>query len=82
MQRWGRALQLTAAGLDAADRGNGAAVRYFADAKRIAGEAAAVQSIPGATRFDGPIRIADGVLDVFVADAPTLIALPPAAPAR
>lgn len=82
MQRWGRALQLTAAGLDAADRGNGAAVRYFADAKRIAGEAAAVQSIPGATRFDGPIRIADGVLDVFVADAPRLIALPPAAPAR
>jgi hyaluronoglucosaminidase len=75
MQRWGRALQLTAAGLDAADRGSSAASRYFADAKRLAAEAAAIQSIPGATRFDGPIKIADGVLDKFVADAPTLIAL-------
>ena len=73
MQRWGRALQLTAAGLDAADRGSSAAGRYFADAKRLAAEAAAIQSIPGATRFDGPIKIADGVLDKFVADAPTLI---------
>jgi hyaluronoglucosaminidase len=74
MQRWGRALQLTAAGLDAADHGSSAAARYFADAKRLAAEAAAIQSIPGATRFDGPIKIADGVLDTFVADAPTLIA--------
>jgi hyaluronoglucosaminidase len=75
MQRWGRALQLTAAGLDAADRGSAAAPRYFADAKRLAAEAAAIQSIPGATRFDGPIKIADGVLDRFVADAPTLFAV-------
>jgi hyaluronoglucosaminidase len=74
MQLWGRALQLTAAGLDAADHGSSAAGRYFADAKRLAAEAAAVQSIPGATRFDGSIKIADGVLDRFVADAPTLIA--------
>ena len=73
MQRWGRALQLTAAGLDAADHGSSAAGRYFADAKRLAAEAAAIQSIPGATRFDGPIKIADGVLDTFVTDAPTLI---------
>jgi hyaluronoglucosaminidase len=75
MQRWGRALQLTAAGLDAADRGSAAAPRYFADAQRLAAEAAAIQSIPGATRFDGPIKIADGVLDRFVADAPTLFAV-------
>ncbi|TCP93092.1 hyaluronoglucosaminidase [Sphingomonas sp. PP-CE-1A-559] len=75
MQRWGRALQLTAAGLGAADHGSSAAGRYFADAKRLAAEAAAIQSIPGATRFDGPIKIADGVLDTFVADAPTLIAV-------
>ncbi len=74
MQRWGRALQLTAAGLDAANLGSSAAGRYFANAKRLAAEAAAIQSIPGATRFDGPIKIADGVLDTFVADAPTLIA--------
>jgi hyaluronoglucosaminidase len=73
MQLWGRALQLTAAGLDAAGSGNTAAGRYFAEAKKLAVEASAVQSIPGATRFDGPIKIADGVLDRFVADAPTLI---------
>jgi hyaluronoglucosaminidase len=80
LQLWGRALQLTAAGLDAADRANPAATRYFADAKRIATQAAAVQSIPGATRFDGVIRIADGVLDRFIADAPTLIAIDTGAP--
>jgi len=75
MQLWGRALRQTAAGLDAADRGNPAATRYFADAKRIAAQAAAVQTIPGATRFGGPVKIADGVLDTFVADAPNLIAV-------
>ncbi|WP_176717122.1 hypothetical protein, partial [Xanthomonas cerealis] len=41
----------------------------------LAAEAAASQSILGATRFGGPVKIADGVLDRFVADAPTLIAL-------
>ncbi|KTW00253.1 beta-N-acetylglucosaminidase [Sphingomonas yabuuchiae] len=75
MQLWGRALQQTAAGLDAAEQGNAAATRYFADAKRIADQAAAVQSIKGAVRFDGPIKIADGVLDRFIADAPGLIAV-------
>ncbi|MBJ6123376.1 beta-N-acetylhexosaminidase family protein [Sphingomonas mollis] len=75
MQRWGRALQQTAAGLAAADQGSGAAPRFFADASKLAAEAAAIKSIPGATRFDGPIKIADGVLDRFVADAPTLIAV-------
>ncbi|NUU48385.1 beta-N-acetylglucosaminidase [Sphingomonas zeae] len=75
MQLWGRALQQTAAGLEAADKGNAAATRYFADAKRIAAQAAAVQSIKGAVRFDGPIKIADGVLDTFIADAPGLIAV-------
>jgi hyaluronoglucosaminidase len=34
-----------------------------------------VQSIKGAVRFDGPIKIADGVLDTFIADAPGLIAV-------
>jgi hyaluronoglucosaminidase len=74
MRLWGRALRLSAAGLSAAEQGRDAAPRYFAEAKRLAAEAAAVQSIPGATRFDGPIKIADGVLDRFVADAPGLIA--------
>ncbi|QNH15326.1 beta-N-acetylglucosaminidase [Xanthomonas sp. SS] len=75
MQGWGRALQATAAGLQAANRGDAAASGLFADATRLAAEAAAIQSIPGATRFGGPVKIADGVLDRFVADAPTLIAL-------
>jgi len=73
MQLWGRALQLTAAGLDAADKGNAAARRYFASAKKLAAQASAIQSIRGATRFEGGIRIADGVLDEFVADAPKMI---------
>lgn len=75
MQLWGRAAQLTATGLGTADQENASADRYFADARKLAVEAAAVQSIPGATRFDGPIKIADGVLDRFVADAPTLIVI-------
>lgn len=74
MESWGRALQKTAAGLDAANRGDAQASVAFADAGRIAAEAAAIPSIPGATRFGGPVKIADGVLDRFVADAPTLIA--------
>jgi len=74
MRHWGRALQLTAAGLAAADRGSRAAPRYFADARRIATEATAIRTIPGATRFDGPVKLADGVLDRFIIDAPTLIA--------
>ena len=74
MQIWGRALQMTAAGLDAANREGAATPGYFAEARRLAAQAAAVQTIPGATRFDGAIRVADGVLDRFVADAPTLIA--------
>ncbi|MEG8040682.1 hypothetical protein QP166_15550 [Sphingomonas sp. LR60] len=73
---WGRALQQTAAGLAAADASSPAASRYFTDAQRLASEAAAVKTIPGATRFDGTIHIADGVLDRFVADAPGLIARP------
>jgi hyaluronoglucosaminidase len=76
MRLWGRALQLSAAGLAAANSGRPAAARrYFATAKQLAAEATAIQTIPGVTRFDGPIKIADGVLDHFVADAPTLIAL-------
>jgi hyaluronoglucosaminidase len=76
MQQWGRAFKLTAMGLKAAEQRSEAAERYFTDAKDIGAKAALIQSIPGATRFDGPIKIADGVLDVFIADAPKLFALP------
>jgi hyaluronoglucosaminidase len=73
MQLWGKALQLTAAGLDAADKGSLAAAGFFAGAKRFAAEATAIQTTKGATRFGGPVKIADGVLDSFIADAPMLI---------
>ena len=82
MQIWGRALQMTAAGLDAANHDGTAAPGYFTEARRLAAQAAAVQTIPGATRFDGAIRVADGVLDRFVADAPTMIAVAPVPDAR
>ncbi|MEP9402841.1 beta-N-acetylhexosaminidase family protein [Sphingomonas silueang] len=74
---WGRALQLSAAGLEAANGGSTAARRYFAEAQALAAQAAAVKTIPGATRFDGTVKIADGVLDRFIADAPGLIAPAP-----
>ncbi len=74
MEGWGRALQKTAAGLEAANRGDAQGSVAFADAGRIAAEAAAIPSIPGATRFGGPVKIADGVLDRFIAEAPHLIA--------
>jgi hyaluronoglucosaminidase len=71
---WGRALRQTAAGLTAAVDASPAAAGYFAAARDLAAQAAAVQSIPGATRFDGPIKVADGVLDTFVTEAPGMVA--------
>ncbi|WP_017172885.1 protein O-GlcNAcase, partial [Xanthomonas phaseoli] len=74
MEDWGQALQKTAAGLDAANRGHTQAPALFAEAAAIAAVAGQIQSIPGATRFGGPVKIADGVLDRFIAQAPRLIA--------
>ncbi|QAY75989.1 beta-N-acetylglucosaminidase domain-containing protein [Sphingosinicella sp. BN140058] len=73
---WGRALQLTVSGLAAAldDAGGGdTAGRFFTEAQRLAAQAAAIQPIPGAVRPEGPIKVADGVLDVFIQDAPNLV---------
>ncbi|MFT4074039.1 MAG: beta-N-acetylglucosaminidase domain-containing protein [Asticcacaulis sp.] len=75
---WGRALQLTVSGLRAQD--GGTAARFFAEAARLADEASKIRTIPGATRPEGAIRIADGVLDRFIAEAPGLVYLP--APAK
>ena len=71
---WGRALRLTVDGLRAEDAGS--ASRLFGEAARLADEATKIRTIPGATRPEGPIKIADGVLDRFIADAPGLIYLP------
>ncbi|MDP5279096.1 beta-N-acetylglucosaminidase domain-containing protein [Sphingomonas sp. DG1-23] len=74
---WGRALKLTVSGLAAAlDQTPGSgdtANRLLAEAQRLAAQAEAIQSIPGAVRFDGPIKIADGVLDIFIRDARNLV---------
>lgn len=73
MAIWGRSLQLTAMGLEAELKGNQSAAGYFDMAQKLAAEAAKIQTIPGATRFGGSIKIADGVLDEFIKDAPKLI---------
>jgi hyaluronoglucosaminidase len=52
------------------------ASRLFGEAARLADEAAKIRTIPGATRLEGPIKVADGVLDTFIAEAPGLIYLP------
>ncbi|UYY59080.1 beta-N-acetylhexosaminidase family protein [Sphingomonas sp. S2-65] len=74
---WGRALKLTVSGLSAGlggtAEGDDTARRFFSDAERLAKQAEAINSIPGAVRFDGPVKVADGVIDNFVRDAPNLI---------
>ncbi len=73
MYLWGKALESTVIGLQAVNEADSKASQYFEQAAKFSKEAAAVQSIPGATRFDGPIMIADGVLDQFINKAPKLI---------
>jgi hyaluronoglucosaminidase len=74
---WGRALKLTvdglAAALDGTPGSGDTANRLFGEAERLAAQAEAINSIPGAVRFDGPIKVADGVLDTFVRDARGLV---------
>jgi len=73
MTLWGKALAATAEGLAAANQGDATAAGHFEQAAAFAAEAGAIQSIPGATRFEGPVKIADGVLDRFIEKAPGLI---------
>ncbi|MFV0622493.1 beta-N-acetylglucosaminidase domain-containing protein [Sphingomonas sp. ac-8] len=79
LQLWGRSLQATANGLSAAERGNSRARGFFAQAQALAAQAEAIQTIPNTTRPQGSIKIADGVLDRFVREAPSLIYVPTAA---
>jgi hyaluronoglucosaminidase len=75
---WGRALAATLDALDARIAGDAAATQArFDAAAALAGQAGAIRTIPGETRPEGPVRVADGVLDTFVAEAPGL-----GAPAR
>ena len=73
MELWGESLILTTEGLKAAMTENAEANTYFEKAEKFAKKAAEIESIPGATRFDGKIKIADGVLDTFIKEAPGLI---------
>ncbi|MFN3807968.1 beta-N-acetylhexosaminidase family protein [Asticcacaulis sp.] len=72
---WGKALRLTVDGLQATD--NRTARDRFAAAQALSEEASKLRSIPGATRPEGPIKVADGVLDVFINEAPGLVYWPP-----
>ena len=70
---WGRALVASLDALDARIAGDDAGARSrFADAAARAEQAAAIDTILGETRPQGPVRVADGVLDDFIATAPGL----------
>jgi hyaluronoglucosaminidase len=70
---WGRALVAALDGLEARLAGDtaGAAAR-MAEADALAAQAAAIHTVPGETRPEGPVRVADGVLDTFLARAASL----------
>jgi hyaluronoglucosaminidase len=70
---WGRAFVRTLDGLGARVAGDRAAASAaLADADALAGQAAAIRTIPGETRPEGPVRVGDGVLDSFLAAADDL----------
>ncbi|MFR9728569.1 beta-N-acetylhexosaminidase family protein [Saccharopolyspora sp. MS10] len=70
---WGDAFLATVDGLRAREDGNQAvADERFAAAADLADRAGQIRTIPGETRPEGPVRLADGVLDVFIRQAPQL----------
>ncbi|MGH2474417.1 MAG: protein O-GlcNAcase, partial [Candidatus Limnocylindrales bacterium] len=70
---WGQALVVSLDALDAQIAGDvaGAQTR-FGDADALADRAAAIETVPGETRPQGPVRVGDGVLDDFIAGAQAL----------
>ncbi|NNC13634.1 beta-N-acetylglucosaminidase [Planctomonas sp. JC2975] len=68
---WGQAFQNTMAGLKAGQHGAGQP--YFDRAAALASQASAITTIPGTTRPQGKVKVADGVLDTFIAQAPGLL---------
>ena len=67
---WAGALVATLDGLDARLAGDGAtASARLAEASALVVRAEAIHTIPGETRPEGPVRVADGVLDDFLAGA-------------
>ncbi|MGJ1325382.1 hypothetical protein ACR780_22150, partial [Sphingobacterium faecium] len=73
MAIWGEALEAAVTGLQELEMGKSNSIGYFEQAQELAKKATVIPSTPGATRFEGPVKIADGVLDVFIKDAPKLL---------
>lgn len=70
---WGEALLTTLDGLDARLDGDAAgAKREFSRAEQLAQQAESVRTVQGETRPQGPVRVADGVLNKFIRQAPEL----------
>ncbi|WP_307806819.1 beta-N-acetylglucosaminidase domain-containing protein [Streptomyces sp. FH025] len=70
---WGQALADTSDALLARLDGDTArAEQLFSRSRDRAGQAARLHTLPGATRPQGPVKIADGVLDTFLEQAPHL----------
>jgi hyaluronoglucosaminidase len=70
---WGRALVRALDGLQArADGSEGQADQWFGEAADLAEQAAAVPPLPGDPRAKPPVKVADGVLDAFLREAPDL----------
>ncbi len=67
---WGQALVATLDGLAAAAAGDTAgATASQTTADDLVARASAIETIPGETRPQGPVRVGDGVLDDFIAEA-------------
>jgi hyaluronoglucosaminidase len=67
---WGRAFVTTLDALEARVGGDEArSSELLATADDLVAQAGAIETIPGATYQQGPVRVADGVLDTFLAEA-------------
>ncbi|WP_374727429.1 beta-N-acetylhexosaminidase family protein [Haloactinomyces albus] len=70
---WGAALLSTVDGLRARLNGDAAGAReHFDEATELAGRAGSIRTVPGETLPQGPVEVADGVLDVFIRQAPDM----------
>ncbi len=68
--RWGQALVATLDALDARIAGDAAGAQArLNEAAALSDQAGAIRTIPGETRPEGQVRVADGVLDTFIAEA-------------
>ncbi|MFE4450897.1 beta-N-acetylglucosaminidase domain-containing protein [Streptomyces sp. NPDC056796] len=68
---WGQSLDATLDGLRA-QLHSGSGQADFTRAAGLARQAAAITTIPGTTRPQGTVKVADGVLDTFIAQAPAM----------